>query len=321
LVGATLIRRDELVRAPSAQRQTEKLSDMFDCVIIGGGPAGLLAATYMARYRRRTCVIDAGESRARKIPSSHNYPGFLQIGGREILRRLWDQAQRYGVELLNEEVTSLEKREGGLVAAGGTEVSGRFVILATGLVDRTPAIEGFAEIQTSGHLRFCPICDGYEAIDTRVGVLGDVHGGGKKALFLRTYTRRVCLFPVGDGVSDATWREELTRAGVDIAGRPDRIEKTSDTTLKVLTHSGDHHIVDALYPALGCDVRSGLALNLGACCTSIGTLKVDDHQHTTVNGLYAAGDVVTDLHQLSVAFGHAALAATQIHQRLPANPR
>ena len=84
---------------------------MFDCVIIGGGPAGLLAATYLARYRRHTCVIDAGASRARKIPSSHNYPGFLQIGGTEILRRLRDQAEKYGVELLNEEVTSLEKRE------------------------------------------------------------------------------------------------------------------------------------------------------------------------------------------------------------------
>jgi len=149
----------------------------------------------------------------------------------------------------------------------------------------------------------------------------EIHAAGKKALFLRTYTRRVTLFPIGDGASDATCREELTMAGVDIAGGPERIEKTSDTTLKVLTHSGDQHIVDALYPALGCDVRSGLATRLGACCTSTGTLKVDDHQQTTVDGLYAVGDVVTDLHQLSVAFRHAALAATQIHQRLPANCR
>ena len=106
-----------------------------------------------------------------------------------------------------------------------------------------------------------------------------------------------------------------------VAGRLERIERTSHSSLKVATQSGDHYIVDALYLALGCDVRSGLAAKLGACCPSSGTLKVDDHQQTTVNGLYAAGDVVTDLHELSVAFGHAALAATQIHQRLPANPR
>jgi thioredoxin reductase (NADPH) len=225
------------------------------------------------------------------------------------------------VELLKGEVTSLEKREGGFVAAGGTEVSGRFVILATGLVDRTPAIEGFEEIESSGNLRFCPICDGYEAIDTRVGVLGGVHAAGKKALFLRTYTSHVWLFPLEDDASDRTYREQLTRAGVNIAGRPERIEKTSGTTLNVLTQSGDQFIIDALYPSLGCDIRAGLATKLGACCTKAGTLKVDDHQQTTVNGLYAAGDVVTDLHQLSVAFGHAALAATHIHQRLRPNPR
>ena len=89
---------------------------------------------------------------------------------------LRDQAQKYGVELLNEEVISVEKTRGGFVASGGTAVSGRFVILATGLVDRTPNLEGFAEIEAAGKLRFWPVCDGYEAIDTRVGVLGDSCG-------------------------------------------------------------------------------------------------------------------------------------------------
>jgi thioredoxin reductase (NADPH) len=79
--------------------------------------------------------------------------------------------------------------------------------------------------------------------------------------------------------------------------------------------------VDALYPALGCNVRSDLATGLGASSTENGNLEVDDHQRTTIEGLYAAGDVVTDLHQLSVAFGHAVIAATDIHNRLPANPR
>ena len=80
--------------------------------------------------------------------------------------------------------------------------------------------------------------------------------------------------------------------------------------------------MDILYPALGCDVRSQLATNLGAKCTEIGTLEVDAHQQTTVEGIYAVGDVVTDLHQLTVATGHAAVAAfLTIHNRLPANFR
>jgi thioredoxin reductase (NADPH) len=91
--------------------------------------------------------------------------------------------------------------------------------------------------------------------------------------------------------------------------------------MAVVTQAGDTHEVDALYPALGCIVRSDLATGLGASCTENGNLEVDDHQRTTTGGLYAAGDVVTDLHQLSVAFGHAAIAATDIHNRLPPNPR
>ena len=79
--------------------------------------------------------------------------------------------------------------------------------------------------------------------------------------------------------------------------------------------------VDVLYPALGCTVRSQMALELGARGDNVGCLKVDDHQQTSIKRLYAAGDVVTDLHQLSVAIGHAAVAATAIHNRLPSNLR
>ena len=89
----------------------------------------------------------------------------------------------------------------------------------------------------------------------------------------------------------------------------------------VLCEGGESHLMDILYPALGCDVRSQLATNLGAQCTEIGTLEVDAHQQTTVAGIYAVGEVVTDLHQLTVATGHAAVAATNIHNRLPANFR
>jgi thioredoxin reductase (NADPH) len=91
--------------------------------------------------------------------------------------------------------------------------------------------------------------------------------------------------------------------------------------LSMRLEDGTEQRVDYLYPALGCTVRSDLALALGATGDDVGCLKVDGHQQTTVEGLYAAGDVVTDLHQLSVAIGHAAVAATRIHNRLPFNPR
>lgn len=106
-----------------------------------------------------------------------------------------------------------------------------------------------------------------------------------------------------------------------IAGELQQVRQGTRNTVTLATQQGEIHEVNALYPALGCNVRSDLATGLGASSTENGNLEVDEHQRTTIEGLYTAGDVVTDLHQLSVAFGHAAIAATDIHNRLPPNPR
>jgi thioredoxin reductase (NADPH) len=295
---------------------------MLDCLVIGGGPAGLLAAVYLGRYRRSVQVIDAGESRAATIPESHNYPGFFGIAGPELLRRLKAQARQYGAELVSSRVTSLRKEGDTFVASySGSDVNARFILLATGLVDHCPPIEGQPADCPSEVIRFCPICDGYEFIDRRVGVLGDIKAGGKKALFLRTYTKKISLFLTDETGEDADWQEKLAQTNVRMVRNVNQIRQTSDNIITVATQQGEIHEVDALYPALGCDVRSDLAKGLGASSTENGNLQVDDHQRTTIEGLYAAGDVVTDLHQLSVAFGHAAIAATDIHNRLPPNPR
>jgi thioredoxin reductase (NADPH) len=294
---------------------------MLDCLVIGGGPAGLLAAVYLGRYRRSVQVIDAGESRAATIPESHNYPGFFGISGRELLGRLNAQACQYGAELLSGLVTSLRKDGNTFVATvAGSDVNARFIILATGLVDHCPPIEGQPADCSSDVVRFCPICDGYEAIDRRVGVLGDFKNGGKKALFLRTYTKDVLLF-LTETTEDEAWQEKIKKGGVKVMGELKQIKRATESTLTIVTRRGESYEVDALYPALSCTVRSDFATKLGASSSEDGNLVVDDHQRTTVDGLYAAGDIVTDLHQLSVAFGHAAIAATDIHNKLPPNPR
>jgi thioredoxin reductase (NADPH) len=296
---------------------------LIDCLIIGGGPAGLLAATYLGRYRRRVRVVDAGDSRAAAIPESHNYPGFFGIGGPELLRRLCAQALHYGAELTSSRVTSVRKEADNTFVATSAcgDLHARFILLATGLVDHRPSIEGNARNCHSDVVRFCPICDGYEAIDRRVGVIGDMSAGGKKALFLRTYTREVSLFLTRETPTDLKCQAQLRESNVTVVRQVKQISYANNNAIIISTKSGERYELDALYPALGCDVNSKLATSLGASCTEGGNLEVDDHQRTTVNGLYAAGDVVTDLHQLSVAFGHAAIAATDIHNRLPQNFR
>ena len=290
---------------------------MLDCLIVGAGPAGLTAAVYLARYRRVTRLIDSEESRAALIPESHNYPGFKGIGGRDLLRRLRDQALEYGVVLEPGRVTRLHRGADGIFVAtfDEGEIRARCVLLATGLVDERPHIDGLSDGGYTGAVRFCPICDGYEAMDRRIGVLGGVEAADKKAIFLRTYTREVFMFATDDEpYSVPLRRQALREAGVKLAGKPIKVERRDDE-VSVIVLGGTRYDLDFLYPALGCKVRSELAIALGAHSNEIGNLHVDDHQRTTVEGLYGAGDVVTDLHQLSVATAHAAIAATDIHNR------
>jgi thioredoxin reductase (NADPH) len=299
-------------------------TDTFDCVIVGGGPAGLTAAIYLARYLRRTCVVDDGNSRALLIPESHNYPGFKGIAGPELLRRLREQAAQYGAQFVRGRVEELKREADGAFVASvaGEPIQARRVLLATGIVDEKPAVEGLKEVVYRGAIRFCPICDGYEALDKRIGVLGSVKTACTKALFMRTYSADVTLLATDDPQSaGAELRAKLEDAGVLFAPKPVVAVERKDEGVAAVLQDGQRYQFDTLYPALGSDVRSGLATALGARCNDSGNLFVDNHQHTSVVGLYAAGDVVTDLHQISVATGHAAIAATAIHNSLERNLR
>jgi thioredoxin reductase (NADPH) len=292
---------------------------MLDCVIIGGGPAGLTAAIYLARYRRAAVLVDDGASRAALIPASHNYPGFKGIAGPDLLARLREQALLYGAKLKHGRVTTLQRRPQGFRAQwDGKDIAARTVLLATGLIDESPKVEGLGSGIYDGAVRFCPICDGFEAMDRRIGVLGSADEAGRKALFLRTYSRYVILFHQEE--NNEAMHGTLRRAGIRRAGRAVRVECLEEG-VTVTVEGGDRFDLDVLYPALGCQVRSELAAGLDADCTEAGNVIVDAQQRTSVDCLYAAGDIVSDLHQLAVATGHAAIAATAIHNSLGRNPR
>jgi thioredoxin reductase (NADPH) len=291
----------------------------WECLIIGGGPAGLTAAIYLARYRRRVVLADAGNSRAAAIPESHNHPGFAGISGRELLDRLRRQAQRYGVEIRQFKIDTLEKPVGDFIAHGaGTQIAAQRVLLATGITDESPALPGLRQAIAEGLVRYCPICDAYEALDKKIAVVGRLDHACREAEFLRTYSRSVTVLPVAecDGVG-----ERLREQGIELAPSPPEHFRQTASGVAVKLQNEECRSFDVLYPALGCTVHSELAKGLGARCNGSGNLEVDSKQRTSVEGLFAAGDVVSDLHQLSVAEGHAAIAATAIHNSLPRNFR
>jgi thioredoxin reductase (NADPH) len=291
----------------------------FECAIVGAGPAGLTAAIYLARYLRKIIVFDSGQSRARWIPRSHNCPGFPEgISGLELLTRLREQAQRYGVAVTPAEVSSIKRTESGLfeLAASSLISRARYVLLATGMLDAQPEMGGLRTAIEQGHVRLCPVCDGYEVIDKEVAVFGPPDRATEKALFLRPYTERVTVLLEGKQRLDSNQRACLERQSIRIidCGVAEWLLEGDEIT--AILEDGSRYSIDVLYPALGGKVRAHLATQLGAACTESGYLKVDAHQRTDVPGLYAVGDVVDELSQICVGTAHAAIAATDIYNVL-----
>jgi thioredoxin reductase (NADPH) len=297
------------------------MPENVDCLIIGGGPAGLTAAIYLARYRRRVAVFDAGESRAALIPESHNYPGFPGgISGQHFLSSLASQAADYGVAIMASTVTALVRTSTGFRAVHDRgETAAPFVLLATGIVDKQPRMHELNSAISDGLVRYCPVCDAYEAIDKKIAVFGPDADAASKAQFLRDYSADVTWLRPGRDRASAKDLELMAGAGIRVVDCVDELKRT-DAGIQAAA-AGIVHTFDLVYPALGCDVRSQIASQLGAETNDVGCLKVDAYQRTTVDGLYAAGDVVSDLHQIAVATGHAAIAATHIHKLLPAVSR
>jgi thioredoxin reductase (NADPH) len=294
--------------------------DEVDCLIVGAGPAGLTAAIYLARFRRRIAIYDAGHSRAAYIPKTRNYPGFPDgISGDELLARLREQAQRYGARVASGLVEGLEREAGGFIArVGETRLAARRVLLATGVVDKEPEMDGLRDAIAAGCIRLCAVCDGHEVIDRKVAVYGPAENAHSHVLFMRTFTSDLTLLvPRGDAPLEAPRRARLEADGIRYLDSPVcEIAMTEGRKARVRLADGTEHLFETLYPALGCRVRSELAESLGARTTEGGDIVVDQYLQTTVPGLYAAGDVVAALNQLSVATGHAAIAATHIHAEL-----
>ena len=293
----------------------------FDCIVVGAGPAGLTAAIYLARFRRDFLVIEGGDSRAARIPRSHNHPGFpTGVRGEVLLSRMRRQAKVYGARIVRGQVSALSTDAAGfaLETGDGGPLLARKVILATGVVDNEPPIPGMEAGVARGLVRICPICDGYEVIDKTVAVLGKDDHSAAEAIFITTYTPKVTLLhagPAGDLSQDM--RRSLDDAGVEVVEAPiDSVVLEAGRLDAVCFAPGAPRKFDVVYAALGVTPRAELARQADASLDDNGRLVVSEHQQTSVPGLYAAGDVVRGLNQISTAQGEAATAATDVHNAL-----
>jgi thioredoxin reductase (NADPH) len=293
----------------------------MDCLVVGAGPGGLTAAIYLARYLRDFLVVDAGASRAAWIPCSHNHAGFPEgVAGPELLARMRRQAERYGARIEPGEVRSLARdgEQGFRAELGDRTVAARRVLLATGVQDIEPELPGIDGAIRRGLVRHCPICDAYEVRGQKVAIIGYGKCSVREVLLLRAYTADLTLLTLGRGLDlPDEERALLDEAGVRLIDEPvARLAVEGDRIASWHMESGEEHRFDTLYTALGLRGRSGLATRLGAAHDEDDVLIVDDHQRTSVPSLWAVGDVVKGLGQISVAMGQAAIAATAINNSL-----
>jgi thioredoxin reductase len=267
---------------------------MYDAIIVGGGPAGLAAGLTLGRSHRRVLLLDAGQGRNAPAAAVHNFlaqdgtrPGELRRIGRE-------QLARYpGVELREGTVAGAHARaEAGfrLELGGGGSVEARRLLLATGLADELPAIDGLAALW--GRSAFhCPYCHGFEVSGRRLAVLGAAPERVRLALQLSRFTDDLVLCTNGEPLSHDL-AELLAANGVQVRGEPvTRFEGGDGRLERIILESGEPLDRDAVFISTVLRQRSDLAARLGCALLPDGCVEVDEFARTSVPGVYAAGDM------------------------------
>ncbi len=298
----------------------------YDCVIVGGGPGGLLAALSLLRFGRSVAIVQTGLPRASWIPRTHPLIGYDRgISGPRLLRRLHRQLARHGGVSWHRDFGRVDRARGRrgftIALSHGGRLRARTVILATGIEDVHPMLANLHDLRRRGLLRYFSIGDGWEHRQARLAVLARDDAGLQRALFLSRWSRRLdVIVPLGFRPAPSR-RRELRRLPLV------RLHPCATLTLEPLARSrglrvsvdgGRPWTVRATYVELGSHVRDGAFAHLrGLRRTREGHLITTTEQRTSIPGLFAVGDCVNPRGQLVVAAGQAAVAATAIHNELP----
>jgi thioredoxin reductase len=285
----------------------------FDALVLGGGPAGLAAALWLARHRRRVGVVDGGEPRNRSTSATHGYLGHDPIAPSELLARARAEVLAYPTaSLLSCRATGARPDGGGGFRVGTDEeerLSARRLVLATGVVDELPPVGGIEE-HYGESVFHCPTCDGYEARDRDVVVLGWGAQVAGTALELLDWARRVTVVTGGRAFEgDERHRQALARYRVPVKElEAAELVGTRGNLRCVRLSDGSEVECDLVFFSVAHHPRNELARELECRLTQEGCVEVDDQCRTSVPGVFAAGDVTPGLQVVQVAAAKGAIA-------------
>jgi thioredoxin reductase len=291
----------------------------YDCIIVGAGPAGLSAALMLGRCRRRVLVCDLGEPRNVRAAALHNYLTRDGIPPAEFLRQARENIERYpSVEFRHVEVMDATRSPDGfrIVCADGSQLGARKLLLATGVVDELPDIEGLTPLYGIS-VHHCPYCDGWEWRDQPLAIYGRSEEGYSLSLALTVWSRDLVLCTDGPTELSEAELEHLRREGIEV--REDhvaRLEGRDGQLDRVVFIEGEPLPRRALFVCVGQHQRSGLARKLGCRFTSKGVVDTGSCEATNVPGLYVAGDASKEAQFVIVAAAEGAEAGMAINKAL-----
>jgi thioredoxin reductase len=295
----------------------QRSADVFDVIVVGGGPAGLSAALMLGRCRRRVLLCDDGKPRNRH---SHALHGFLTRDGvnpAELNALGRDELRRYEIDCREVSVTGVRRvdTDFDVCLADGRSEQSKFILIATGVVDELPEVPGLKDCYGRSVFH-CPYCDGWERRDQRLGVIGKGKSGVQLALSMKTWSSSVTLLTNGTRL-EAHGRERLARNGIDALTRRITACTHVDGHVTSVEFAGRPAVpMDAIFFTTGQHPRCDLAENLGCVFNRKGTVETGILSETNVPGVFVAGDASRDAQFVVVAAAEGVKAALAINQAL-----
>lgn len=296
----------------------------YEVVVVGGGPAGMAAALYSTRLGHRTTLVDRGGGRAAMMQNVHNLIGVTaETSGAEFLGVGKEQLREYGCDIYRDVLASCTREEDGMIQLVGDDVTYRaeYVILATGFNDVRPD----PPLPRTGRgLHYCLHCDAHMFVDESVYVMGHSNSAAHVAAIMLNFTDEVDLLTRGD---DPEWSDEtakmLSNHSIDVIHEEvTGVQNDEDGWLKAFEfEDGTVRDYKGGFAMYGAEYNNGLARNLGCEINDDGTVAVDDHGQTSVDDVYAVGDLTPGHNQIPVALGEGAKAGISIHFALRDFPR
>ncbi|MFZ4893763.1 NAD(P)/FAD-dependent oxidoreductase [Plantibacter sp. Mn2098] len=295
----------------------------FDVIVLGGGAAGLSTATALGRARRRVAVIDAGEPRNAPAEGVHNFLSREGVNPLELVRIGRADAEQYGVSFFDGSAETAERTADGFAVAlgDGTVLFGRRIVLATGVVDELPPVDGLRE-RWGNDVLHCPYCHGWEVRDQRIGILGSGPMAMHQTILFSQWSDDVTLYLGTAPEPTAEELEQLAARGIPVVrGIVASVEVVDDAITALVLEDGSAHAVEAVVVGPRFAVRAGALAALGLepvpHPSGVGTMIDADAQgRTSVPGVWAVGNASNPMGQVVVAAASGMMAGAVINAEL-----